>query len=194
MWKMSIQYPVSNSQPSDYESPPLTTRPGLLPNGKHLFNAIFSVKLRSHDLLSFYLQLSGFSGVNKDCLISSLIGWDFSCFTKYKKQIFFLWKNPILSYLLVHFLNSESSYKFNEEEINDALLYRPKPQSTQFVTIERLRIQRKYFYNFHEKEFTTFSLESTCSCKGKLKPQNHWYFYPRKHISVACMGLTSGAW
>ena len=32
MWKMSIQCRDSNSQPSDYESQPLTTRPGLPPN------------------------------------------------------------------------------------------------------------------------------------------------------------------
>ena len=51
--KMSIQYPAPglNSQPSDYESPPLTTRPGLPPND---FTLLYSTWVEWVTLTYYY--------------------------------------------------------------------------------------------------------------------------------------------
>ena len=60
---MSIQYTDrdSNPQPLEHESPPITTRPGLLPSWgsfDYLFSALCTAQIRSYDKLKLLVHLA----------------------------------------------------------------------------------------------------------------------------------------
>ena len=90
MWKMlwpsSILRQDSNTRPSEHESPPITTRPGLLPNpGECIQNLFWQIEFlivnRNHSSRSLVK-------INSFALYLLLPVWKFMCLMRFKKIIF----------------------------------------------------------------------------------------------------------